>query len=120
MANYHILKCSNKLHEINVVFHIQVPDETNAVGYNLRTAVKDDVKENTSDVPWLETGNPTEYAAIQNGEVYEWMEIIKVNADLSVGDKRNIIDARYTVLSTAGVTYLQNIYKYYGLDRDVT
>jgi len=119
MANYHVLQCSHKKDSATVVFHISVPDENNSVGVNLRTAVKHHYPVETSQVPWLEASDPTEFTQIQNGEIYEHSELVEFNATLTVAEKRAICDSRYTSLVSVIQDRIGNILEFWGLDRDV-
>jgi hypothetical protein len=119
MSNYHALESTVKQHEVRVAFHIVVPDQDNSVGVNLRTAAKQYFAQ-TSQVPWLQVSNETEYVAIQNGEIYERVETVEFDADLTVLQKRAILDDRYSALATSIGIALPKILQWWGLDRDVS
>lgn len=117
--NYHVLATSEKDHESVVVFHIAVPNENNAVSVNLRIALTQYKPFTTSIVPYLSTSNPTEFEALQAGQIYEYQETVSYNANLNILQKRGIIDARYTVLSTSIPNIIRATLRFWGLDRNV-
>jgi hypothetical protein len=117
-SDYHVLTINPKADNPRVAFHIPVPNELNSAGINFRVAVKTDIGQ-TSIVPWLEADFPTEYIAIQNGEIYERIETVQVNANASDLAKRTAIDARFTTLSVGVPNYIRTIYKFWGMNRDV-
>lgn len=116
MSNYHVLEMSEKEHEVNVIFHITVPNENNEVGINLRTALTQYAPRSSSQLPWIET---LEMADIQNGILYEYKETVVFNANLTLVQKRSIIDDRYNTLATVIVNRLRSSLKFWGMDRDV-
>jgi hypothetical protein len=120
MSNYHILSCTEKDHEIKVAFHIAIPDTNNAAGVSWRTALSQWRPSPESSVPWLEADYPDEYASMQTGEIFEHLETVPVNADLSNSAKLAIIDSKYTALSSEIKEKLQKILKYWGYNHDVT
>lgn len=119
MSNYHVLKQTKKKHEVEVVFHIAVPAEQNNPGKDLSDCIKEDLQPDGSLVPWLETGNPTEYANILDGTVFEIKETIKFNAGLTLVQKRNVIDAKYSSLASNVPDIIRNVYQWWGTNRDV-
>ena len=118
--NYHVLQ-SSRGDRVNVVFHISVPDEDNAVAVNLRSAVSQFLsgQGTVSQVPWLETNNPTEYAQIQNGEIYEHSTVVQYDTNLADGDKRTEMDNKYIALVAMIQNEIRERFKFWGLDRDV-
>jgi hypothetical protein len=120
MSSYHVLTCSEKDHESTVAFHFAVPDSNNSAGVNWRTALKAYRPSPGSAVPNLEADFAVEYAAIQNGEVYEHVEAIPVTATWSNDDKIAALSAAYTSLSATTLARLAAILKYWGYYHDVT
>jgi len=119
MSDYHVLQTTDALHEITAVLHVPVPDENNAAGVNYRTAVKQYAPKTESEVPWLAAEDPTEYAAILNGEIVERRLTIPVTATLTLGQKRDVMDARYTTFAATVEDQIRNQLNYWGMDRDV-
>lgn len=119
MSNWHALTGSKKLHEIDIVFHIPIPDLANAVGIGYRSAISQEEPFVESQVPYLETEFAAEFAALQAAEKYEYRETVRYNANLSNAEKTAIIDARYTELVTEIQSMLQNKYIYWGKNKDV-
>lgn len=126
MSNYHVMQVSDKKDTATVAFHITVPDEDNAVSVNLRTALKqhldgiDSSERVVSQVPWLETDFAAEFTAIQNGGVYEHLITVEFDANLTIAQKRTVLDSRYTALAGAIPDILRERFKFWGLNRDVT
>lgn len=127
MSSYHGLETSEKGHQSDVVFHIVVPDENNGVGVNLRTALAQKLARERelagitiiSVVPWLPTGAGSESEQIENGEVYEHQEAVRYSANLSLVEKRTVIDNRYTALASVIPDRIRERLRFWGLDRDV-
>ena len=119
MSNYHILNSSEKDHEVNVVFHIPVPNENNAVGVNLRAALTQHKPFTESAVPWLAATNPDEVTSLTNGEIYEHSQLVEYDAKMTDVQKRSRIDEKYSALGVIVVNRIRSILKYWGLNRDV-
>ena len=95
MANYHILDITDKRDKINVVFHIAIPKEINAVGINLQTALVQYLSRNgaiTSMIPW-DIGD--ELVDLQTGSIFEVKKTIQCDANASDEKKQAVIDAEY-------------------------
>lgn len=123
MSNYHILEMTSKEHKVKVAFHIVVPDEDNSAtptAVNLQDAVGQYLTGTVTVVPWLETDFATEYAQIESGEVYEKVEIVEFDANLTNLEKRGIIDTRYTALAGSIPDIIRARFKFWGSNRDVT
>ena len=122
MSNYHVLEVNDKKDAASVVFHIPVPDEVNSVGINLRVILKQYLadREIVPVMSWLQTDNPTEYAQIENGEVYEHSLQVRYNANETDLYKRDQIDAKYTSLVSIIPNIIRERFKFWGLNRDVT
>jgi len=118
MSNYHVLTTSEPDHEIKVVFHIPLADTNNSAGVSYRTALQQsglNPGRPQSSVPWL----TTEQADLDSCALVERQETIYVNAYLSNSEKRDILDARYTALTSIVPTKIQALLKWWGTDRDV-
>lgn len=119
MSNYHILQQDDGHNVVSVAFHIPVPAETNGAGKNLKDCIKQHLGPSSS-VPWLQAGNPTEYAQVENGEVYEHVESIQFsNAHETVANKRAQLDAKWTSLNGADPDKIRTRYQWWGTDRNV-
>ena len=121
MANYHVLQTTKK-DRAQVAFHIAVPDENNAVAVNLQDAVSQYVsgKDTFSQVTWLEADFASEYAQLQNGEVYEYSIMVQYDANLSNAAKLTVMDAKCTSLVTQIQNEIRDKLEFWGLNRDVT
>lgn len=119
MSNYHILNSSIEDHEVQVVFHIPIPNGNNNVGVNYQQALKEFKPFAESKVPWLQQNNPTEFSQLQNGEIYEYAETIEYDAKTTDPAKQAAIDAKFNELKNKIQDHLQKQLKYWGKDRDV-
>jgi len=118
MSNYHVLGVNDKEDKVRVAFHFVVPDELNSASVNLRECVSQFISQITI-VPWLEADFPTEYTQIGNGEVYEHSLAVQVNANLSVLEKRTILDNKFNQLNTVIPDLIRGRFRFWGLNRDV-
>ena len=118
MSNYHVLDVNDKEDKVRVAFHIAVPDELNAASVNLRECVSQFISQITI-VPWLEVDFLAEYTQIGNGEVYEYFQVVQVNANLTVLEKRTLIDNKFNQLNTVIPDLIRGRFRFWGLDRDV-
>lgn len=119
MANYHVLDISGR-DRARVVFHIPIPAGNNSAGIPFQQALAQYDPKLGSAVPWLQDSNPTEHAQILSGAVYEREEVVEFNANATDLEKRNVLDVRFTQLSAAALARLQEILRFWGLDRDVS
>lgn len=121
MSNYHVMATALTDDSSSVVFHIPVPDENNAVGMNLQTALSQRRAdaETISAVPWLEADFPDEYQDIQDGKVYEHVEGVSYDPDLVPAQKRANVDVRYNVLVNTIPDRIRTLLRFWGLNRDV-
>jgi len=118
MSNYHILQSTPEGHEVQVVFHIVVPDENNKVNINLRTALVQYQPFIKSSVPWiLETD--AEFIQLKAGELYEYVETVCYNGNFALIQKRDICDARYTQLINIIQNRIRAALCFWGLNRNV-
>ena len=126
MSNYHVLETAVKDCWSQVVFHIAVPNENNDAAVNLQEAMKQAMaaeRAKTGDpvsrVPWLENDFPAEHTQIENGEIYEHFVTVEYSANLTMLQKRNIMDARYTTFASAIPNKIRSRLRFWGFDRDV-
>lgn len=117
MSNYHIKTVRASRTKIEVVFHFAVPNDTTFAGINLRTALTQYRPNPGSAVPWQQSG--TEFDAIQNGEVYEEVEVRTVAVALTKAQVRDEIDARWTQLNAKVPDKIAALLDFWGYDRDV-
>jgi len=116
MANYHILNGRPDGNQYRVVFHLPVPDTTNNVGVNYRTALTQWLGETTSQVPFIQSA---EQVQLDNGELYEHSWDYDTHDGVSLSEKQAELDAKFTALSTVVVNQLQVRLGYWGYNRDV-
>jgi len=118
MSNYHVLDVNDKEDKVRVAFHIAVPDEVNAASVNLRECLSQFISQVTI-ISWLEADFLVEYTQIENGEVYEHSLAVQVNANLSVLEKRTILDNKFNQLNTVIPDLIRGRFRFWGLNRDV-
>lgn len=117
MADYHILRGRADGNHFTIVFHLPVPDTTNAAGFSYRAALAAQLDaEWTSMVPHILTAEETQ---IKAGELYELVWGYDTHPGMTLAQKRDELDAKFTAFSTSIVTQLESQFEFYGLDRDV-
>lgn len=79
----------------DAIFHIPVPNVLNTAGISYRTALKEYRTGTDIAVPGLDVSDPAEYAAIGNGEVYEYKTMVEYSANLSNAQKKQAIENEY-------------------------
>lgn len=128
MSNYHVLQSEpGEQGWAKVAFHIQLPDEANFAGVNLRDAVKEYLSIEAgkkmgfqyTEVPWLEDDFPAEYQDIQDGLVVERVEKVAIDPALTLPEKRDVLDARFAQLSISVIAHIRNAFEFWGYDRDI-
>lgn len=119
--DYHVMTMVNdaSTNQITVIYHIPVIDENNTAGYSLRSAVSEEFgTQSASVIPW-DIGSET--ASLQVGTLFEHIEIVQVEDSLTLGQKRTILDERFTELNLGGG--LNKLYRnrldFWHLERDV-
>ena len=117
MSNYHVMGTSEDGGAITVIMHVPVPDENNAIGQSIRTAVAEDPYiTHTSVVPWIETLEQTQ---LTNGELIEKSITFATHLDIDNLTKRNRMDALYTAEVSGIQDSLRNKYVYWRFNRTV-
>jgi len=116
MSNYHVLELNDKQDRARVAFHITTPTENNSQGVALNFAISQHLAPETV-VPWLVDPELTQ---IQNGEVFEHIETVKFDANLTELQKRSEIDTRFNALNTKIPDIIRTRYRFWGMDRDVS
>lgn len=118
MSDYHILDQSAKKDDARVVFHVAIPDTTNAAGVAYRTAL----------VEWL--GGASEIGSavfgldpvahgLTTGAIFERQETVLFDGNLTPAQKKAIIEARYAALEAEIVTRVQTQLQFWGWAGDV-
>lgn len=119
MADYHILDGSADGNNYRIIFHIPVPDEDNEAGINLRTALSETFGgDMVSAVPANRLG-AGEQDALNSGELYEHSYSYNTNPDVTLLQKRDELDAKFSSFSTSIPNELQKRLAYWGYGRDV-
>jgi hypothetical protein len=124
MAKVHILDQNSKKDTARCTFHVAVPDQNNAAGVSYRAALVEYLDPEgagiSSQVPNLDTSDPTEDAQIKSGEVYEHSISINFDANLTNAQKADIVDAKYLALSAGILAGIQDRLKFWGMTRNPT
>lgn len=116
MSNYHITTGLDDGNSFTVVFHIPVPGENNAAGINLRAAISTEQGTVTSQVKNLDAGEQTQ---LNDGEIFEYVEVFHTNPGETLAQKRNKIDTRYSNLIAPVQNRLRERFAYWGFSRNV-
>ena len=119
MANYHILAGRPDGNQLRVAFHLPVPSGDNAVGISYQNALALHLGgEHISAVPasLLSAGEQT---ALNAGGLYEHIWQFDTRPEMTLLEKREALDARYTDFASAIISQLQDRLEYYGYGRDV-
>lgn len=117
MSNYHILDGGTDGNRYRVVFHIPIPSETNDVAVNLRTALTQFLTTTVSQVPHVTGAEQTQLDA---GELYEHTWAYATHPGLTLAQKRDELDAKFTTFSTSVLDLIRARLKYWGYNRDVS
>lgn len=118
MSNYHILEGRSDGNHFTVVYHLPVPDIDNAVGFNYREAVRGQLGVDwASTVPHITIGEKTQILA---GELYEHSWGYDTQPGMSLVEKREELDAKFTTFSVGIIAQLEARYEFYGFDRDIS
>ena len=113
----HVMRINAKGNVATVAFHIQVPDEDNAAGVNLRTAtLESGLSTGTSVNPRTDAG---ELAQIAAGEVMEVVEGVQFDKDQTNAQKLARIAERHATFESAGVSQLRSRLKFWGYAANV-
>ena len=122
MAKIHILDQNTKKDTAQVIYHIDIPDVANSGGMSYRAALVEHLNPDgtgiVSRVPNLETSNPTEFANLQSGAVYEASERVEFDANLTAGQKATEIDNHYNARKDSILSAIQDRLKYWGTTRN--
>ncbi len=117
MSNYHILTSDDDARSAEIVFHVPVPDENNAVGVNLRSAIALDPDANkVSEVPDISQGEKDQ---LTGGEIVEILYGYRMADGQTAAQAQADIDALYTAGVPKVQNNLRNRYKFWGFSRDV-
>lgn len=118
-VNYIVLESSldssNKVKGVRVAFYLPVADSSNFVGVSYRFIALQ-IKPTVTQVGFLDGPLSDSLSA---GIIFEKIETIEFNADLTKVQKRNIIDARWSALVTQELPVFYARYDFWGLERIV-
>jgi len=119
MSDYHVLAADEFANTYQVVFHVPVPDTTNAVGYNYRTALVEyqgGSASINSRVPFIDGAELTQ---LQNGELYEVSRQYYSNPSQLLADKRDELDAMFPTIVSQVQANFQDVLGFWGYSRDI-
>ena len=106
--------------EARVVFHIGIPDTANANAMSYRAALVEYLTETgqgtTSTIPNLDGAEQTQMDA---GEVFEDVQRIHFDTNLSNTDKRTAIETAYTARKTLILDRARDRLEFWGISGDV-
>ena len=127
MSDIHVLDVGSKPDNARCAFHYTTPAGNNFAGVAWSEALIEylddqhqpqfsgDARE-PSVVPDLETDDPTEYAAIVAGTVYEIVTSVQFDANLTNAQKWALIQAAYTAEETEYESIMQERLNFWGHD----
>lgn len=119
MSDYHILEADQYGNSFRVVFHVPVPNQTNEVSYNYRTAIVEwqgGAENVQSAVPFI---SGAELTQLQAGELYEVAESFNSNPTETLAQKRDKLDARFAAVVSDVQSDFQDRLGFWGYSRDV-
>ena len=117
MTDYHVLAADRFGNRFQVVMHFPVPDQTNKVEINYRTAI----------VQWQEgapiqsrlTDIGAEQTQLDAGELYERSYSFNSNPGETQAEKQTRLDAMWNEKKIEGQAELLKILSYWGFTRDI-
>ncbi len=112
MADYHILEVGLAGDQARIVFHISVPNENNSAGVNLRTALRQ-FRSLSTKVPFIDQN---EKDLIADGEIFELVESVTFDPELTNAQKNQIIKDRAIVLLQTFPDKIRSILEFWGFD----
>lgn len=116
MSDYHVMEIRDKGDSAHLAFHFDTPAGTNAAGVLYSDALVAWLSP-TTDVPDL---GQTEADAIAAGTVIEYAEMVEFDANATNQQKLNVIEARWTQLSSIIPGRIQENLRFWGFSGDVT
>lgn len=120
MANYHILAGRPDGNQLRVAFHLPMPSGDNAVGISYQNALAMHLGSGSASIVSALLLGAGEQAALDEGELYEHVWQFDTRPEMTLMEKRDALDARYTAFTSAIINQLQMRLEYYGYSRDVT
>ncbi len=101
------------------VFHIPILNTLNANGISFQVALKQYNIGKEVIIPELNITDPIEYAAIENGEIYEHRIAVKYSANLSNIQKKQIIENEYIAKKNVILNQIQIRFKFWQMTWNV-
>lgn len=117
MSDYHILGGEADGNSYQVVFHVPVPIETNQVGYALRQALVEHLRDTASGVPFIASAEQTQ---LDDGELYEHSWGYATHPGVALAGKRDELDAKFAQFEVAVLNQIRQRLAYWGFSRDVS
>ena len=118
MSDIHV-KTGDGAGQWTLVFHFAVPNTTNVVNVNYRTALINAGMVATSSLSSGDGTNGTissaEETALANGSLYEVSQSVPIDGTgTTTGSRQALIRAIYTTVKDNTITKLQRVLKYFG------
>jgi len=111
MSDIHIKEKDPKNKTVNCIFHIDVPDENNAVGTNWRGAVQRSLNP-VAQMPWNDSA---ENASIEAGAIFEKAHTVRFSGDtLTNAQKLAEVEAVYNDQKTVLLNELKDQLDFFG------
>lgn len=119
MANYHILNGKSDGNQLRVVFHLSMPDTNNAVGVGYQAALLMHLGGVQDSVVPASLLGANEQNDLTSGALYEHVWQFSTQPEMTLLEKQDIMDARYTAFASGVIAALQARLEFYGYSRDV-
>lgn len=118
MSDFHVLEQADDMKTVSMVFHILIPDQVNAVGVNLRTALVNYL--GGADAITSKVADSAELAQMKAGEVFEHHTVLRFSI-LGLTDEQKLAELTAFYNATVGEiqTMAQSRLQYYGFAADV-
>ena len=117
MSNYHIIQADTQGNRFTVVMHIPIPNQTNEVGVNYRTAVVE--YQGGAPISSVLPSIGSEQTQLDAGELVERVYPFYSNPNETLLQKRDRLDTMFGEKVTEVQGELQKVLSYWGYSRDV-
>ena len=118
MSDIHV-KTGDGAGKWTLIFHFAIPDITNVVNVNYRTALINAGMVATSSLPSGDGTNGTissaEETALADGSLYEVSKSVSIEGvGATTGSRQALIREAFTITKERTIAKLQNVLKYFG------
>lgn len=123
MSDYHIIGTTRAKNKATVAFHFTIPVGNNVAGKSYSACILE--KRAMDETPITQVPNhATEFSsendALVAGTIIEYVEVVEFNANETNLYKLGVVTARYTALEPLIATWIQEEFKFWGVNGNVT